>query len=88
MPSRAFCREKRSALFETRHFVRAHGEKIRYEGIDFPSRGISIVTKIRPPGGEILRLGVNSDRLARHDDIGIAVEFGLALPAQDRHNGG
>lgn len=68
-------RHPRNALLDNGYFTRPNGETVRYDAVDISLRGLSVLTNARPPVGEILNLGLNYGRVARHHELGIAIEF-------------
>ena len=65
----------RNATVKQVHFIRSNGDQIRCEAIDLSRQGISLRTDIRPPIGEMTRLGRIMGRVVRHHDDGIAIQF-------------
>lgn len=78
-------------------FTRNTGQSIECEVLDLSLSGVSLITDIRPPVGEIVLIGQMAGRVARHHEQGIAIEFVTPLPAAapgdsatrpDRRSGG
>jgi len=57
------------------HFVRPNGDNVRCEALDISAQGISVKTEVRPPIGELTKLGHIYGRVRRHHDEGVAIQF-------------
>jgi len=68
-------RHARSSAVKWGHFLRPNGDCVPCEALDLSLEGISLKTKIRPPVGEIARLGRVYGRVVRHHDEGVGIQF-------------
>ncbi len=68
-------RHVRSAAVTWGHFLRPNGDCVRCEALDISLQGISLRTDLRPPIGELVKLGRVFGRVTRHHDEGIAIQF-------------
>jgi hypothetical protein len=59
---------------------RANGEQFRCGVEDVSLRGLILRTTVRPPIGEILRVGQAHGRVTNHLDHGIAIQFLKSVP--------
>jgi hypothetical protein len=64
-------------------FTRADGEVVQCEVLDLSLSGVSLLTKSRPPLGEVVLIGQMAGRVARHHERGIAIEFITPMPVGD-----
>ena len=68
-------RHTRSASVRWGHFLRPNGDCARCDALDISLQGISLKTNVRPPIGELTKLGRVFGRVVRHHDEGIAIQF-------------
>jgi hypothetical protein len=73
-------RHPRMASASAGHFARADGELVPCDLLDISLQGLSLRTKVRPPIGEIVNLGLTRGRVIRHHEEGIAIQFLVAAP--------
>lgn len=57
------------------HLVRANGAALACSALDISLQGLSLKVDVRPPVGEIIRIGDTRGRVVRHHKDGIAVQF-------------
>jgi CheY-like chemotaxis protein len=55
--------------------VRESGREISCDVLDISPDGVSLKTAVRPPVGEIVRVGKTRGRIVRHHDDGVALQF-------------
>jgi hypothetical protein len=56
-------------------FTRANGNVVNCKMVDISLSGVSVVTEIRPPVGELVFISEMFGRVARHHETGIGIEF-------------
>jgi hypothetical protein len=61
-------------------FTRANGEVVACEVIDISLQGVSLHSRVHPPIGEVIELGLTKGWVVRHFHHGIGVQF-LQRPA-------
>jgi hypothetical protein len=68
------------------HFTRTNGSVVPCELVDISLQGVSLRTKVHPPIGEIIELGLTKGWVMRHFDDCIGVQF-LQRPAPNASDG-
>jgi hypothetical protein len=68
-------RHGRTTTNATTSFTRASGEVVKCEILDFSLSGFFLSTPSRPEIGEFVLVNGVPGRVARHHDVGIAIEF-------------
>jgi hypothetical protein len=71
----ALRRHDRTPTKSMARFTRANGDVVNCEVLNLSLSGVSLVTEIRPPVGELVLIGQMAGRVARHHDTGIGIEF-------------
>jgi hypothetical protein len=78
--ARQVWRHERIQVPQGRQFTRPSGECVDFSLEDLSMTGAFLVTKIRPPVGEVLVIGKTHGRVVRHAPQGISIEFVARAP--------
>ena len=68
-------RHTRAPTKRVTRFTRASGEVVTCEALDFSVSGVSLMSDVRPPIGELVLIAEMVGRIARHHESGVSIEF-------------